>query len=133
MQIISLLDGETKSIERPLLGMAASDDRLEAYCGRRLLELVRYLEAQGPAPQAFGCLLTRQLYLSPIDERDSGDAVSLTIWVDWQDYPAWNDGNPKTHYRLQINRKSRVLTEDARASTPEEVENVIRGAFNWIG
>lgn len=50
MRIIKLLDRDSQDIEVPLLQMTNSGDRLEAFRGRKLLELVRHLQAQGPAP-----------------------------------------------------------------------------------
>jgi hypothetical protein len=131
MRIINLLDRELQSIEAPLLSMASSADRVEAYCGRKLLELAQYLEAQGPPQKACGYLFSRALWLSPLDNRDLTDRVSATVCVDWRDGSAWNDGNPEWHYRLQIKRKNSVLTEDARVKTPEELEHLLRRAFNW--
>lgn len=128
MQIINLLDHDTHDIEAPLLRMASSADRLEAFKGQRLLELVQHLQAQGSAPRACGHFLLGELWLSPYN---SSNRVLVKIWVDWQDYSALRDGLPQVHYRLQIQRGKSRLSREARVLTPEEAEQVIWEAFGW--
>jgi hypothetical protein len=128
MQIINLLDPETHDIETPLRTMALSADRQEAFRGQRLLELVQHLQAQGPVPRACVQLLLRELWLRPYNH---ANRVLVKIWVDWRDYSPLQEGLPEAHYRLQIQRGKAPLSRDARASTPEEAEQVIWEAFGW--
>lgn len=131
MRIVNLLDRDSQSIEKPLILMAASADRSESFCGQKLLDLVQYLQAQGPSPQAHACRVHHELWLSPIDGHDSASRVSATVWVDWQDYAPYIDGLPQAHYRLRIKRRNIALTEDVRAATSQEVEQAIHKAFDW--
>ncbi len=59
MQIINL-SPKSKDMELPLTQLAASEDRLEALRGKKLLELVRYLRSQGDEPEAHGRLWARE-------------------------------------------------------------------------
>jgi hypothetical protein len=128
MQIINLLDHERHDIEAPLLQMVSSEDHLEAFKGQKLLELVRYLQAQGPAPRACGHLMLGLLCLMP---SGSASQVSVDVWVDWRDYGPLRDGLPEAYYRLQIRRGKAPCTRDARAATPAEAEQIIWEAFGW--
>jgi hypothetical protein len=130
MRIINLEDREAQDIEAPLRSLASSHDRLEAFKGRKLLELVRHLQAQGPAPEVIGRLWWRQqLLLTP---RSTTNRAAVTVWIDWRDYAPVRDGLPEAHYRLQIRRGNAALSQDARAATPEEVERIIWEAFGWV-
>ena len=128
MRIINLLDLEANDIEAPLQQMASSGDRLEAFKGQKLLELVRYLQVQGPAPRACGHLMLKELWLTPYN---AANQVLVKVWVDWQDYTPLRDGLPAAYYRFQIHRGNAPLSRDARAATPEEAEQVIWEAFGW--
>jgi hypothetical protein len=127
MQIKNLLN-ESQSIEDELLLMTSNGERLEAFVGPKLLELVRFLQARGPTSVAWGQLMERELWLNPAN---SPPAALVRIWVDWVDYAQLEQGLPKTHYRLQIKREKTALSEDVRAGTVEEVERMIHLAFGW--
>jgi hypothetical protein len=124
MQIINPLDSESKDIEPPLVKMAASNDRLVALKGRKLLELVRHLKAQGPTPGALGSLLLSELWLQ-------SSRASVQVWVDWQDYGPMCDGLPVTHFRLQLKRENAIVSQEARTASLEEAEQFILQAFGW--
>jgi hypothetical protein len=61
----------------------------------------------------------------------SEEKTSVIVRIDWMDYVPLQDFISKVHYRLQIRRPGKVLSEDARAKTPLEAERVIRKAFGW--
>ena len=126
MQIVNLLGRESRDIKVPLRLMAESDDPLTAAKGERLLELVRRLEAQGPAPCVTGLVSRGQLWLNA---HRPHPRVSVRVWVDWPDYGPVQDGLPLVHYRIQADRPGSPLTTDARARSPEEVEPVLWKAF----
>src|SRR5437868_6090676 len=128
MRILNLLDSEQGDIEAPLMKMAASDNRNEAFYGQKLLEFVRYLQAQGPEPCAFGHILVHELTLRP---RNNPNRLSVTIKMDWYDYAPLKDGLPVTHFRLQTVKKNAHLSDEARAFTMEEAERFIYQAFGW--
>jgi hypothetical protein len=128
MQIINLMDHESWDIEPPMRQMAESDDPLEAFRGQKLLQLVQYLKAKGPAPTSCGNVRSRELWLKP---RDLANDVLVKVWVDWFDYSALHDGLPESHYRFQIRRGKRDVTQDARAYSLAEAEKVIWDAFGW--
>jgi hypothetical protein len=122
------MDGKRHDIELPLVKMAASTDPLEARKGSRLLELVQYLQAQGDAPAAGGCFRLGRLWLV---SSDPANKVSITVWLDWQDYGPLREALPEMHYRLQIQRPDTKLSTDARVANPAEVEQIIWQAFGW--
>lgn len=125
MQIVNPSGRDNPDLKAPLLLMAGSDDRLAAAKGEMLLELVRHLEAQGPAPRAVGRVALGELWLSPAG-RSSGAFVR--VWVDWPDHGPVRDGLPLMHYRIQVRRPGSPLSTDARVRSPEEV---ICQAFGW--
>ena len=128
MRIINLNHPESHAIEPPLVKMASSEDRLEALKGRKLLELVRHLQAQGPAPQVCGSLVLRhELWLMTYN---LANQVLVKVWVDWQDYGPLFDGLPVAHYRLQFKGENSAISENARAGRPEEAEQVLLKAFD---
>jgi hypothetical protein len=57
--------------------------------------------------------------------------TKLTVWIDWLDWVPLQDYISQVHYRMQIQHPGKVLSEDVRAKTPEEVERVIRRTFRW--
>jgi hypothetical protein len=57
--------------------------------------------------------------------------VLLSVRVDWQDYAPLRDGLPEMHYRFQIHRPGKAISEDARAKDPVEAEGIICKAFGW--
>jgi hypothetical protein len=128
MRIITLRDHEAHDIEPLLLEMASSDNRWWSFKGQKLLELVRYLRAQGPNPRACGHLLFGELCLWPYN---TANRVWVSVWVDWPDNAPLRDGLPEAYYRLQIPRGKAVLSRDARATTPEQAEQIIWEAFGW--
>jgi len=129
VRIIDLID-ESDGFEALLLPVASSSDRLEAFRGQRLLELVRFLQSRGSVPVAIGTLVFPEFRLSP---SNPANKVQVTVWVDWPDYGPVEDGLPKTaYYRLDIRRGNAALSENARADSPEEAERVIWRAFGWM-
>jgi hypothetical protein len=56
--------------------------------------------------------------------------VRVSVWVDWRDYSPLRDGLPEMHYRFQIERPGKTMTEDARARDLMEAERVICKAFS---
>ena len=128
MRIINLLDLDSQDIEPLLIKMTRSDDRLESFKGARLLELVRHLQAKGPAPTACGHLLLGELWLTPYNV---ANRVLVKVWVDWFDFAPLKDGLPEAHYRLQIERGKSPVSSDARANTVSEAEHAIWEAFGW--
>ncbi len=126
MRIIKLLDRDSQDIEVPLLQMTNSGDRLEAFRGRKLLELVRHLQAQGPAPTASGNLRLGELWVAPYNVTDR---VLVKIWVDWYDFSPLQYGLPEAHYRMQIKPAKGLVTRDARATSVPEAEQIILEAF----
>jgi hypothetical protein len=57
--------------------------------------------------------------------------VRVSVWVDWRDYGPLRDGLPEMHYRLQVERPGKTITDDARAKDPIEAERIICEAFGW--
>lgn len=128
MRIINFLDPDTNDIEVQLLETASSEDQLKALKGRKLVELVRHLKAQG-SPEARGYLLdSSHLWLSPCN---LANRVSVTVWVDWYDYGPQSEGLPETHYRFQIQRGS-IVSQDVRVTSTSEAAQVILEAFGWF-
>jgi hypothetical protein len=127
MQIFNLQDREARDIEKPLRQLAATDDPLKAVKGQKLLNLVSYLQARGPAPEAYGSVRGQELWLSPWRR---ANRVSIQIGLDWNDYGPLQDGLPLMHYRVKIRRRGEVLTTEERADLPEVVERIILEAFD---
>jgi hypothetical protein len=55
--------------------------------------------------------------------------VCVTLRVDWRDYAPLRDGFPEMHYRFQIKRPGKVISEDFRAKDPLEAHRIICEAF----
>ena len=127
MRIINLLD-DSEDIEPPLREIAASTDRLQARAGQMLLELVRYLQAQGVTPEVHGMVSTNELWLNSPNPLRKG---SLKIWPDCKDYAPLINGIPEMHYRIEIHRAETKLSSDARTSSLTEVARIIDEAFGW--
>jgi hypothetical protein len=119
---------EPRDIEVPLRRLASSPERLVAARWQKLLELIQVLRADGPYPEAWGHILGHELYLSP---GNPANRVTVRVRADWQDFAPLRDGMPEMHYRLKIQQRGAKLSRDARAKTPEEVEQIIREAFGW--
>jgi hypothetical protein len=66
MRIINRRDPDTHDIEAPLRMMASSERHLEAFTAQKPLELVQYLQAQGPAPRIYGHVDNEGLWLLPL-------------------------------------------------------------------
>lgn len=128
MQILSLFDEEGDNFERALRQQAAGNDPVDARRARKLLDLVRYLEAQGPAPRAFAHLFFDELWLTPFRE---ADPAMVHVSVDWKDFGPVQDGIPEMHYRLNYKRAGSELSIDASVRDPDEAERVIWEAFGW--
>ncbi|MGL4424312.1 MAG: hypothetical protein ACRCZF_26895 [Gemmataceae bacterium] len=128
MRIINLLNSEADDFIASLRTLAADSNWLAAARGRMLLELVEYLLAQGPTPQALGLLLQDKLMLIPAH---SSRDVSVHVWVDLPDYGPARDGLPVMHYRLQVHRPGSHLSQDERVSTPAQVERFLWQVFGW--
>jgi len=128
MRIINLLDRASRDVEPQLLEMASSEDRVKAFKAQKLLELVRHLKAQGPAPEACGHVRNNELWLSPYNVANK---VLVRVWVDWFDYAPLKEGLPEAHYRLQVQRRERVVSQDVRAASTTEAEEAIWQAFGW--
>jgi hypothetical protein len=124
MQIVNPSGRDNPDLKAPLLLMAGSDDRLAAAQGEMLLELVRHLEAQGPAPRATGRVALAESVRPVLGSVRSGVGGLAGL------RPLQN-GLPLMHYRIQVRRPGSSLSADARARSPEEVEQVIRQAFGW--
>lgn len=127
MRIFNWRDRETRDIEKPLRQLAANDNPLTAAKGQKLLALVRYLQARGPTPEAFGYVWGQELWLSP---SPPANRVSLDIGLDWKDYGPMQDGLPLMHYRIRIRHREEVMPMDERVNLPEEVERIILEAFD---
>jgi len=125
---ITNIDQRAYDIEALFVAMASSEDCLQAAKGRMFLELVRYLNSQGTAPQACGFLIGGEFWLKPANPANRN---SVKIWVDWRDYAPLRDGLPEMHYRLQGARPGSRVSQDARAESPEEVAQAIWEAFGW--
>jgi hypothetical protein len=108
--------------------MAASADRFEALRGQKLLELTRYLQAQGTERWVGGHFFRGVLSLVP---SGAANRVSVEVWIDWPDHAPLRRELAEAHYRFQIRREDTDLSQDARAATLEEAEKVIRQAFGW--
>ena len=128
MRIVNVANPEAGDIEAPLRAPAAGPDRLTAARGRKLLELVQYLHAQGPAPRACGHVILNELALFP---GHPSERVAVRVWADWPDYGPAEGGLQVMHYRLQVRRPGQALSRDVRAATPAEAEAVIRESFGW--
>jgi hypothetical protein len=57
--------------------------------------------------------------------------VCVSVRVDWQDYAPLRDGLPEMHYRFQVERPGKTITEDARAKNVVEAERIVCEAFGW--
>ncbi len=57
--------------------------------------------------------------------------VRLSVRVDWRDYAPLREGLPEMHYRLQVERPGKTISEDARAKDVVEAERIICEAFGW--
>lgn len=84
----------------------------------------------------------RSLNPKPEDWRDSFDSemsrrfplkpgIRISVRVDWRDRAPLRDGLPEMHYRFQIERPGKTISEDARAKDVVEAERVIFEAFGW--
>lgn len=93
-----------------------------------LLELVRHLEAHGPAPSAFGHMVGDELSITPTNRYNR---ASVNVQVDWQDYGTIRDGLPELHDRLTIRRGRSPRSRDERTRELSRVEHLIWEAFGW--
>jgi hypothetical protein len=57
--------------------------------------------------------------------------VRVSVRVHWRDYAPLRDGLPELHYRFQVRRPGKTITEDARANDVVEAERIICAAFGW--
>ena len=55
--------------------------------------------------------------------------TTVSVWVDWRDYPPLREGVPEMHFRFQVKRPGKTLSEDARAKDPLEAERIICEVF----
>ena len=118
-----------RNFQHLLEQLAQETDRLASTRWRKLLELVHVLQSDGPNPEAWGQVFGDCLWLSP---PNTANKVHVKIWMDWQDHGPTVDGLPTMHYRIQINRPSSKLSEDARVERPEQVRQIIWKAFGWL-
>jgi hypothetical protein len=57
--------------------------------------------------------------------------VRISVRIDWHDYAPLRDGLPEMHYRFQVERPGKTVSEDARAKDLVEAERIICEAFGW--
>jgi hypothetical protein len=57
--------------------------------------------------------------------------VRVSVRVDWRDYAPLLDGLPEMHYRFQVERPGKTITEDARTKDLAAAERFICEACGW--
>ncbi len=55
--------------------------------------------------------------------------VRVSVRIDWRDHAPLQDGLPEMHYRFQITRRGKTLTEDARVKDVVEAARIVCEAF----
>lgn len=128
MKIINLMSLQKPDIKPELRKLANDCDRVIALKGQMLLDLVALLEADGPAPAAFGHISGHTVWLSPTNQYNRS---RVQVTVDWPDYGRLHDGIPTMHYRLNVSRRVGGPTRDARFHDITEVKRFIWQAFGW--
>ena len=83
--------------------------------------------ALNPDPTSWGNSLSRELRR----QFPPKPKTRVSVRVDWRDYAPLRDGVPEMHYRFQVERHGKTITEDARAKDPAEAERIICEAFGW--
>ncbi len=58
-------------------------------------------------------------------------SILVSVRVDWRDYAPLREGLPEMHYRFQVKRPGKPITEDARTKDPVEAERILCEAFGW--
>jgi hypothetical protein len=116
-------------IEVPLRRFAASTEPFEAAYWEKLLDLVTQLQSNDCENEIHGHILFNELTLCERDPRKS--EVRVSVRVDWQDYAPLQDGFPEMHYRLQVSRPEKTLTEDSRTVDPNAAARIICRAFGF--
>ncbi len=94
---------------------------------REMKRFVDEWRAQNPDPTTWGNRLSREMRR----RFPSKPKVCVSVWVDWQDYTPLRDGLPEMHYRFQVKRPGKTISEDARTKDPVEAERIICEAFGW--
>jgi hypothetical protein len=94
---------------------------------REMKKFIDEWRAENPDPTAWGNHLGREMRR----RFPTKPGVHVSLWADWRDYAPLRDGLPDMHYRFQVKRPGKSITEDARAKDPAEAEQIIRQAFGW--
>jgi hypothetical protein len=144
---IDLDEDKACGIDVPPRRLAASHEPLEAASWQKILELVTHLQSSGSEHELWGQIMLQRLNLlkrerpDPARDREMQEfmgewfplkaEVCVSVWVDWRDYAPLRDGLPELHYRFQVKRPGKTLTEDARAKDLMEAERIICEAFGW--
>lgn len=96
----------------------------------RDLEMKQFMDewrAQNPDPTTWGDRLNREI----TRRFPPRPGVRVSVRADWRDNTPLRDGLPEMHYRFQIKRPGKTLTEDARTKDLVEAERIIYEAFGW--
>jgi hypothetical protein len=94
---------------------------------REMKKFMDEWRALNPDPTTWGNRLIRE----KMQRFPPKPGVRVSVRVDWRDYAPLRDGLPEMHYRFQVKRPGRTITEDARAKDPVEAERIICEAFRW--
>ena len=94
---------------------------------RQMKEFMDEWRASNPHPTTWGNSLSREMRR----RFPHKPGIRVSVRVDWRDYAPLRDGVPEMHYRFQVERPGKTITEDARAKDPAEAERIICEAFGW--
>jgi len=94
---------------------------------REMKKFIDEWRALHPDPGTWGNLLSLEMrHRFPPEP-----GVCVSVWVDWRDYAPLRDGLPEMHYRFQVKRPEKTITEDARTKDLVAAERIICEAFGW--
>jgi hypothetical protein len=94
---------------------------------RQMQRFMDEWRAQHPDPAMWGKPLDREL----LRRFPPKPGIQVSVRVDWQDYAPLREGLPEMHYRLQVKRPGKTLSEDRRANDPVDAERILCEAFGW--
>lgn len=93
-----------------------------------LIDLVDFLEEDGPAPLTFAHISQHEIWITAANQYNR---AMVKITVDWPDYGPLHDGLPAMHYRLQITRRAGAPIRDGRSTDMKEVRRLFFEGFGW--
>lgn len=128
VKILNLLSPQEPDVKPALRLLGNTGDRITARKMQMLVDLVGFLEEDGPARLAFAHIYQHEIWLTPANQYNR---AMVKITVDWPDYGPLRDGMPAMHYRLQITRRAGAAIRDGRSPDIKEIRRLIFERFGW--